>query len=208
VSQPEHAPSVDAALDLPATLRDLVAPLVTAAGIGVLPEEPDGTAPALAILAVPRLGGASREIAAARARRPDVPVLLLVAESSPLDAEALVGAIRAGADGIVPLSTSATGLRRAALALVRGECVIQRGDLAAVVAALRASDPVPQGRVRLLSPRELLVLRRLAAGRTTAQVAAELCVTPSAVRAYSSRAVSKLRAEGLPAALELVSPST
>jgi DNA-binding NarL/FixJ family response regulator len=205
---PGSAPQLFAAVDAATELRDAVEQLVATAGIGIRDGAADDAGPDLTIVALVTLSGASREIAVSAARRPGLPVLVLVAETAPTDGEALVGAIRAGADGIVPLSTTAAGLRRTGDALVRGECVIPRGDLAPVVAALRASDPVPQGRVRLLSPRELLVLRRLAAGRTTAQVAAELHVTPSAVRAYSSRAVGKLRAGCLGAALELVNPRT
>ena len=206
LSQHDAAPP-RALLDATALLRSAAEAVIAAAGIQLADEyqHRDGMPAQLAVLALPRLRGAGRAITVARQRCGDLPLLALVADSGELPGSGVVTALRAGADGIVALTAGAEGVRLATLAMLRGESVVPRGGLASVVQALRESEPAAHGRARLLSPRELLVLRRLADGRSTAEIAAELCITPSAVRAYSCRGVGKLRVEDLSAALTLVS---
>lgn len=188
-----------------AELRSRAVAAVSAAGFQPRPCRPGEMQPDVAVLAVRSLTATAREIARCGSQHAGVPLLVFAAESRP---EGVVNALRAGADGIVPLSTGADGVRRAVHALLRGENVVPRGDLSQLVDALRGTESPPQGRARLLSPRELLVLRRLAAGCSVADISTELCITPSAVRAYTSRGLVKLRTEDRDAALELVTASS
>jgi DNA-binding NarL/FixJ family response regulator len=124
-----------------------------------------------------------------------LPILVLAA---PKGCEDAVPVLAAGAQGVASSLSDASGLQRVLHAMRSGEAVIPRRTLARLVDDLRrrpfdVTDLPPRHPLRRLSPRELGVLRRLAEGATTAEVAAAEGIESATVRAHLSRALHKLR---------------
>jgi DNA-binding CsgD family transcriptional regulator len=106
-------------------------------------------------------------------------------------AGAVVGALRAAAttaDGHAPL------LDQIRMLAERARVPLQppAPDVAPATAAPQAQDPAPYG----LTGRELAVLRLLAAGRTNAQIGAELYISPKTAGVHVSNILRKLGVSG------------
>jgi len=121
---------------------------------------------------------------AIRAERPATRVLILTASA---EESLLREVMRAGCSGIVTKGRSVPELVRAVRSAAAGETVIAPATLERVIAAGQSDAPVG-----LLSDRELEVLRRVADGLDTPEVAAELGLSVYTVRNHLQSCIRKL----------------
>ena len=133
---------------------------------------------------------------------PDARVVLLGAAA---EEDVLLAAVRAGASGYLPRSTSAAGLARALSSVLDGKTAIPRAGVTALVRELRTRDRqhtnvngVP------LTEREAAAVRLLLAGLGTREIAGELGVSPVTVRRYLSTVARKLGVDGREAVLRVL----
>jgi DNA-binding NarL/FixJ family response regulator len=137
---------------------------------------------------------------------PDTAVLVIAPE---LDQEALVAAVRAGADGFVTESLGATGLVRAVEVALRGDSVIPRAGVVALIDQLRGpaqEQTSVDGLSLQLTRREADVLARRREGMTTKEIAHELDLSDVTVRRHLSSMARKAR-QARPLTLALESTS-
>ena len=134
---------------------------------------------------------ATREI---RRTAPDVAVLVLTMFDND---ESLFTAMRAGARGYLVKGADRDEIVRAIVAVAAGEVVFGAGIaeralayFAAAPAGARAARPFPE-----LTDREMEILRLVADGRTTADIARRLRLSEKTVRNHTSNVVAKLRVE-------------
>ena len=127
-------------------------------------------------LRMPAGGGAD-----AIARLPDVPVVVLTTYQ---DDDDLLRALDLGAVGCLLKDAPRAELCAAVRTAASGERVpVPAGVLARMAARAEARE---------LSPRECEVLRLVAAGRTNAEIGAQLYITESTVKTYLMRVFAKL----------------
>lgn len=123
-----------------------------------------------------------------RAERPETAVLALTTFASE---RYVVPALRAGASGYLVKDTNPEELVDAIRATHRGEARITPAVLQHVVAGITDDRPVPRREATALraslSPRELRVVELLARGLSNREIAAELVVTESTVKAHLTR---------------------
>lgn len=109
-------------------------------------------------------------------------------------AEYVLQAVRAGADGYLLKSAPPAEVRRAVTAVASGESVFA-GDVARQLgAAIREEAAQHRERELLdgLTSREREVLARVASGRTSREIAAELGISPRTVEAHRESLMRKL----------------
>lgn len=108
--------------------------------------------------------------------------------------DVIVAAIRAGANGYVEKSVSAQGLVRSIRALERGEAVLPRPLLHAVVDALRRVDRRDrvQRQASLLTDREREVLELVARGARNRNIAEALEISEFTVKRHVQNILQKL----------------
>ncbi|MEN5072321.1 response regulator transcription factor [Isoptericola cucumis] len=146
---------------------------------------------------MPELDGieATRQIAG-----PDVgsPARVLVVTTFNVD-EYVYQALRAGASGFLLKDSPPAELVGGVRTVARGESLlaptVTRTLIGRFAERLRPTDtsrPARDEVVRSLTARELEVLEQLAAGRSNAEIAAELVITPETVKTYVSRILAKL----------------
>lgn len=125
----------------------------------------------------------------ARERRPGV--LILSMHDHP---EYVLEAVRAGADGYLLKSAGPAEVRRAVQAIARGEQVFGADVTRQLGAALRDEGTRERNRARLddLTPREREVLARVAAGRTSREIAEEFGISPRTVETHRESLMRKL----------------
>jgi DNA-binding NarL/FixJ family response regulator len=144
------------------------------------------------VLAVRRIGE----------RAPETAVLVVAAE---LDQEALLAAVRAGADGFISESLGASGLVRAVEVALGGDSVIPRAGVGTLIDQVRGTqEPTSVEGVELqLTRREADVMARRREGMTTKEIAYELELSDVTVRRHLSSVAAKARqARPLTLALE------
>ena len=128
----------------------------------------------------------------------------LVAESSPtrvlvlttfdLD-EYVFDALRAGASGFLLKDATAEELIAAVRTLAAGDAILAPAVTRRVIEAFGAvprADPRLAGRLDVLSPREVEVLRLLARGLSNAEIARELFVSDATAKTHVSNVLAKL----------------
>lgn len=122
----------------------------------------------------------------------------------------VLAALRAGAQGWLPLGTDGARLADALRAVVRGEAAVPRSLLSTVLAELRGTGTrdvrLADGTVCALPPREHDVLLGLAEGLSTSQVAARLGIGDATARGYVASAVRRLGVPDRATAVGLVRP--
>ena len=144
----------------------------------------------LAILDVsmPRLTGiqAAREL---HARRPELRTLIL---SMHENEQFLFEALRAGASGYVLKTAADRDLIKACRATMRGETFLYAGAVSALVRDYldRGGEP---GSEDPLTPRELEVLKLVAEGYTSDEIAEELVISRKTVDRHRANILEKLR---------------
>jgi DNA-binding NarL/FixJ family response regulator len=122
-----------------------------------------------------------------RREQPQVPILVL--SMHPEDQFAL-RAIRAGASGYVTKNGAVNELVTAIRTVVGGQHYVSPW-LADRLAREAGGDPSKPAHEQL-SDREYQVLMRIAAGRTTKDIASELCLSPKTVGTYRLRLAKKM----------------
>jgi DNA-binding NarL/FixJ family response regulator len=140
------------------------------------------------------------------ARLPQAKIVMLTVSDEDTD---LFTALRAGADGYLLKNMNMRRLPDALHGVCAGEAAMPRELVARVLERFHGREPrwrplvaaaVSEGR---LTSREWEVLALLARRRTTAEIAASLVLSASAVRAHITSVVRKLQVEDRAAAAEL-----
>jgi DNA-binding NarL/FixJ family response regulator len=128
-----------------------------------------------------------------RARMGDA--VRIVACSREPDSGEMVAALQAGADGYLAGDPIPAGLAEAVRGLLRGEAAMSRRMAAHLVDGVRdgrlPAPVLPAGR---LTPRQLEILRLIAAGESTADIAARLFLSPETVRWHVKAILRRLGA--------------
>lgn len=147
---------------------------------------------------MPAMGGVE---AVGAIRRSGLPAHILMLTISEKD-EDLVGAIMAGADGYLLKNAEPEALLATIRKVASGQSVLAPEVTAQVLRLVRRAGDLRQP--DLLSQRELQVLRCLAHGSTTSQIAAELFISENTVKTHVRHILEKLevgnRAEAVAAA--------
>jgi len=142
-------------------------------------------------LGMPRVDG----VEATRRITETYPGTTVVVLTTFADEHSIVGALRAGAVGYLTKDAGREQIARALHAAAAGQAVLDPAIQARLVAAVDtprrdtvASRPLPHG----LSPREAEVLALIASGRTNAQIADTLVVSPSTVKTHINNVFAKI----------------
>jgi two-component system, NarL family, nitrate/nitrite response regulator NarL len=130
---------------------------------------------------------ATRQI---REKSPGTKVVLLTAIQSP---EVIAEALSAGACGYVPKTRAVDDLMDVVRRAAAGEIVLPERDLAAVLDQLRGPQvSAAEAALGRLTPRETEILRSLADGRTSNQVAQSLGISSLTVQSHVKNILAKL----------------
>jgi DNA-binding NarL/FixJ family response regulator len=152
--------------------------------------------PALAVLDLnlPDIGGL--EIAA-RARREALPTRLVVMTMM-RDEQAFNAALRAGVLGYVLKDGAVTEIISCLLAVARGEPYVSPALSAFLLRRRERADEMRHGvpQVSLLTTAEKRVLKRIAAKRSTKDIAAEFNLSPRTIEAHRANICGKLKLKG------------
>jgi DNA-binding NarL/FixJ family response regulator len=136
-------------------------------------------------------------------QRNDAPYILMLTISK--HDEDLFGAIAAGADGYLLKDAEPEELRRAINLVAEGKSVLSPEVTSRVLKAVSSSHGIPADIA--LSKRELDVLKCLAKGMTSSQIAAELFISENTVKTHVRHILEKLeasnRAEAVSRAIQL-----
>jgi len=136
-------------------------------------------------------------------QRNDAPYILMLTISK--HDEDLFGAIAAGADGYLLKNAEPEELRRAINLMAEGKSVLSPEVTSRVLKAVGSSHGIPADIA--LSKRELDVLKCLAKGMTSSQIAAELFISENTVKTHVRHILEKLeasnRAEAVSRAIQL-----
>jgi DNA-binding NarL/FixJ family response regulator len=167
-------------------------------------EQPD-----VALIDADLPGGGINIAAEVVSAAPGVAVVILAERPTGAD---VVEAFRAGAVGCLPKHISLHGLARAVSGVLRGEAALPRTLVsAALTEALRADarmflGGLPGG-LSELTVRELDVLRLLADGSSTAEIARQLTISPITARRHCAGICRKLNVPDRASAVEVVKRS-
>ncbi|MGW0656418.1 LuxR C-terminal-related transcriptional regulator [Streptomyces umbrinus] len=106
--------------------------------------------------------------------------------------------LRAGADGFLPATVTPDELIAALLTVAAGDAVVTPRLAHALIHAVRYGPrpeiPIPEGRLEDLTERERDVLAALAAGRSNAEIAAQLSIATTTVKSHVGRILTKIGA--------------
>jgi len=144
-------------------------------------------------LEMPRLDGVG-VLQRLRAAGDDTPAIVFTAFDTD---ERIVEAVRAGARGYLLKGAPRAELFAAIRVVHGGGSLLQPLIASKLIEQLQQQPPAPGPNERLiepLTPRELEVLRRLAAGQTNRQIADALVVTERTAKFHVSAILAKLRA--------------
>lgn len=140
-------------------------------------------------------------------RLPDTHVILLVERN---DDDVLIAALEAGARACVRRDVSIVGLTETIRGVVRGETIVPTPALAGVIARLIRRREERESVARLVStltPREHDVLRLLARGDSTDDIAQALDISRATARTHVHRLMRKLQVHSRIGAVMLVARS-
>lgn len=128
-----------------------------------------------------------------RAEGIDVYILVLSMHDAP---EYVLEAVRAGADGYILKDAGPAELREAVHAVASGEEYFSPQVTRQLSVAVREEMAREQKRTRLdhLTPREVEVLERVAAGKTSREIAEEFGISPRTVETHRESLMRKVRA--------------
>lgn len=124
-----------------------------------------------------------------KAANPDVLILVLtMSHETPL----LTAAVRAGAQGYLVKGSEPEDIERALRALVRGQVVFGEQVAAAVLAHAGRRTTAADSLFPMLSLREVEVLDLIAKGKSNAEIASALFVSPKTAKNHVSSILTKL----------------
>ena len=126
-------------------------------------------------------------VAATAAIRRELPDTEVIALTSVLEDEKVIGAVRAGAIGYLLKDTEADDLRRAIKAAANGQVQLSPKAAARLMREVRAPDS-PEA----LTERETDVLRLLAQGKSNKEIAHQLSLSEKTVKTHVSNILAKL----------------
>ncbi|HET7091048.1 MAG TPA: response regulator transcription factor [Anaerolineae bacterium] len=126
-------------------------------------------------------------VAATAAIRRELPDTEVIALTSVLEDEKVIGAVRAGAIGYLLKDTEADELRRAIKAAANGQVQLSPKAAARLMREVRAPDS-PEA----LTERETDVLRLLAQGKSNKEIAHQLSLSEKTVKTHVSNILAKL----------------
>jgi DNA-binding NarL/FixJ family response regulator len=146
-------------------------------------------------LRMPRLDG----IEATRRLRERHPAVRVIALTTYVDDESVLGALRAGARGYLTKDASGEDIRTAILTVAAGDAALDPAVQRHVVAALsndRVADENPSSEAAAelpddLTPREAEVLALIAEGLTNAEIAERLVVSPTTIKSHVNHLFAK-----------------
>ncbi len=127
-----------------------------------------------------------------RQRQPQARVVIITAYQQP---DVIAAAIDAGASGYVPKTHAADELVSVIRRAAAGEMVLPSKDIGAILGRLQKAREIRTDEGQLLArltPRELEVLQSLADGKSTAEIAASLFISPRTVRSHVKNVLAKL----------------
>jgi DNA-binding NarL/FixJ family response regulator len=139
-------------------------------------------------LLMPVMGG----IEAIGRLRAELPETEIIAITSVLEDEAVIGAVRAGAIGYLLKDTDADALCRAIKAAAQGQVQLAPEAAIRLMREVRAPEPKAQQAGETLTERETDVLRLVAKGRANKEIAAELGIGEKTVKTHVSNLLGKL----------------
>jgi DNA-binding NarL/FixJ family response regulator len=133
-------------------------------------------------------------IEATRKIRQAVPDAKVVVLSGVVDTETIADALAAGACGYVPKTRAVDELLDVVRRAAAGELVMPERHLAPLLEQLHTGRVAPSGQraLKRLTPRETEILRSIAAGESTAQVAAQLGISALTVQSHVKSILAKL----------------
>ncbi len=126
-------------------------------------------------------------IAATSAIRDELPETEVIALTSVLESDSVVGAVKAGAIGYLLKDTQASELRSAIKAAAAGRVQLSPQASAYLMHAVRAPEP-PE----MLTERETDVLRLLAQGQSNKEIAHHLSIVEDTVKTHVRHILAKL----------------
>ena len=132
-------------------------------------------------------GGGMAAVRGIQAVAPGATIIVLAAAGDPRE---LLMALRAGAIGYVPGTTTREQLRRACEAALAGEAVVPRSMVRTLIGELQTSAALVAGDV---TSRQAQVLDLLRSGDSPAEIAQRLEISPVTVRRHISDVMRKLR---------------
>lgn len=135
-------------------------------------------------ISMARLSGI-QALTALRKRHPDLPVVMLSMHAGP---EMVLAAMRAGATAYVVKEGAEQELAAALDAALAGERYLSPSLSNTVLASLRE----PETATQTLSPRQREVLRQLALGRSTKEIAFELDLSAKTVETHRAQVMQRL----------------
>ena len=200
----DHAPTRD---DIRRALNgdarfEICAEAADAAGAiqAALREKPD-----ICLLDLRMPGGGLATVWEIAARLPEAKIVVLTVSDDDTD---LFAALRYGVDGYLLKTMNLNRLPDALNGVCSGEAAMQPALVARVLEQFRQREPrwrqpAGTGPAQRLTSREWEVLELLAQGRSTAEIAGRLVISPSAVRVHVASIVRKLGVPGRAAAVDL-----
>jgi DNA-binding NarL/FixJ family response regulator len=109
--------------------------------------------------------------------------------------EHVFAALRAGASGFLTKEVEPDDLRRAVRVVAAGEALLSPSVTARVIGQFAhrpaAGPPPARGRLAGLTPREVEVVRLVAAGLSNEEIARELFISPLTAKTHVTRAIAK-----------------
>lgn len=149
-------------------------------------------------------------IEAARMIKRAVPTTKIVIMTAARRDEDMFGALRAGADGYLLMTTSAQRLPHAILGVARGEAALPREMTARLILEFRERGtrrrvtlPATEAEVEFTA-REFEVVERLRKHERTAEIASELGISEVTVRRHVSSVLRKLESPNRDSAIEML----
>jgi DNA-binding NarL/FixJ family response regulator len=130
-----------------------------------------------------------------KARWPDVRVLVV---SGHADSNHVLRALRARADGYLLKDSATSELGAAVASVAAGETYLSPGISRHVVSGMLASSREASGGLGSLSPRQLEILRMVAEGQSTKQIAFALEISVKTVETHRAHIMERLEIRDVP----------
>jgi len=159
-------------------------------------------APDVALLDIHMPGSGITAAAEISGALPDTAIVMLTVSR---DDEDLFAALRAGARGYLLKDIDPDRLPNALDGVLAGEAALPRGLVARLIDEFRTRDSSHrrQGVLAKLTDREWQVLKAMQQGKSTAEMAAEMYVSPVTIRTHVSAILRKLRVTTREQAIEV-----